>query len=567
MGSPRGAIIAILPAAETSLKCQIKRSNQMINHFYTLAGVVHSLKRLIGCKLVECFSQDKDEIIFAFLDGNNDLHHLCINLTTKNYCINLRDRFRRANSNTRDLFGQILGETLQDVFIAENNRIITLQFIVLTAVVELFGPGKNRLLFLNSKGKIYDDYSGDQNLIGEKYEYPPCNMKKPDAENFATVGELLTKSTILLPKIYAGELLKMHSLQFDTPTGEVSKLDDIISDAFLMRQDALHTQKFYLYTDENGALLTHLPIKSLGEYREFDDINKAVSVRYSFSCRLLELDSQKKTALKKLQLLRKRAAANLKMCQNAGDLAPKIDEYTLYADLLLSQPRTTKKFGEQITLNDWEGNPLNIPLKPELTLPDNAARYYKKAKTIKTDIELKRKMLPAAESKFEKTENLIDTLNAIDNLKDLKNFMAENFTNKGNNTMKELDESPESKFRRFEIGEDYCLYVGKNATNNDELTVKFAKPNDFWFHARGCAGSHAVLRCTNTKLTRPPKDILKTVAGIVAYYSKQKNAGMVPVAWTQKKYVYKPRNAAVGEVVMKREEVFMAEPKLPVETE
>ena len=535
----------------------------MVNHYYTLAGVVRSLSRLIGCKIVECFSQDKDEIIFAFVDGNDELQHICINLGTKNYCVTQRDRFRRAHLNTRDLFGQILGETLQSVSIESNNRIITFKFIALTAVVELFGPGKNNLIFLNSKGKIYAAYTNESALIGEKYEYPACNMLPPDVNNFATLGALLTKSTILLPKVYVAEFLADRGLNFETPTAEVFNFDDIISDAYLLRQDAIHSQKYYLYSDSDGALLTHLPVKSLGEARVFDDINKAISIRYSFTCRLAELDTQKKVAMKKLALLHKRAAANLRMCENAGSLAPKISEYTLYADLLLSQPRSKEKFGSEILLNDWEGNPLRIPLKPELTLPENAAKYYKKAKTIKTDIEVKNKMLPAARLKYEKVEALVVRLNAIDNLKELKQFTNENFTNKGKNTMKELDESEESKFRRFDLGDGYILFVGKSASNNDELTVRFAKPNDIWMHARGCSGSHTVIKSPNPKEAKPPKQILKLAAGITAYYSKQKNAKYVPVAYTQKKNVFKPRGAAPGAVIMNREEVIMAEPHLP----
>ena len=93
--------------------------------------------------------------------------------------------------------------------------------------------------------------------------------------------------------------------------------------------------------------------------------------------------------------------------------------------------------------------------------------------------------------------------------------------------------------------------------------MKFAKPNDIWMHARGSSGSHTVLRSPNTKEAKPPKPILKLAAQITAYYSKQKNAKYVPVAYTQKKNVHKPRGANPGAVVMRREEVVMVEPMLP----
>lgn len=86
----------------------------------------------------------------------------------------------------------------------------------------------------------------------------------------------------------------------------------------------------------------------------------------------------------------------------------------------------------------------------------------------------------------------------------------------------------------------YDLYVGKDSKNNDLLTTKFAKQNDYWLHARGASGSHAVLRIHNTK-EPVPKSVLKKSASIAAFHSKAKTAGIVPVAFTFKKYVVKKK--------------------------
>jgi predicted ribosome quality control (RQC) complex YloA/Tae2 family protein len=124
------------------------------------------------------------------------------------------------------------------------------------------------------------------------------------------------------------------------------------------------------------------------------------------------------------------------------------------------------------------------------------------------------------------------------------------------------DPGTAERFRRFVVEGGHEIYVGKNATNNDELTVRFARPNDYWFHARGTSGSHVVLRWSDAK-SKPPKDAIRHAASLAAYYSGARNARMVPVAYTLKKYVRKPKGAAPGSVVMEREEVIMAEPKLP----
>ncbi len=91
--------------------------------------------------------------------------------------------------------------------------------------------------------------------------------------------------------------------------------------------------------------------------------------------------------------------------------------------------------------------------------------------------------------------------------------------------------------------------------------MKFARPNDLWLHARGTSGSHAIIRLE--KETKIPKEILTKAAEITAYYSGARNAKYVPVVYTYKKYVKKPRGANTGAVVISKEDVIMVEPKLP----
>jgi predicted ribosome quality control (RQC) complex YloA/Tae2 family protein len=92
--------------------------------------------------------------------------------------------------------------------------------------------------------------------------------------------------------------------------------------------------------------------------------------------------------------------------------------------------------------------------------------------------------------------------------------------------------------------------------------MKHAKPSDLWFHARGSSGSHVILK-VNTGKGEPGKKAKGQAAAIAAYYSKMKNATMVPVAMTEKKYVRKPKGAPPGTVVLEREKVIFAEPALP----
>ena len=54
-----------------------------------------------------------------------------------------------------------------------------------------------------------------------------------------------------------------------------------------------------------------------------------------------------------------------------------------------------------------------------------------------------------------------------------------------------------------------------------------------------------------------------SAASIAAHHSKARHSKLVPVAYTEKRYVRKPRGSPVGTASMQREKVIFVEPKLP----
>ncbi len=104
--------------------------------------------------------------------------------------------------------------------------------------------------------------------------------------------------------------------------------------------------------------------------------------------------------------------------------------------------------------------------------------------------------------------------------------------------------------------------MGKDSKSNDLLTLKFAKQNDYWFHARAVPGSHVILRVENTK-EAIPKSVLKKVASLAAYHSKAKTAGLVPVSYTFKKYVVKRKGMEPGKVALLKEDTILVTPEIP----
>ncbi|MBR5809581.1 MAG: DUF814 domain-containing protein, partial [Clostridia bacterium] len=105
----------------------------------------------------------------------------------------------------------------------------------------------------------------------------------------------------------------------------------------------------------------------------------------------------------------------------------------------------------------------------------------------------------------------------------------------------------ESKPMHFISSDGFDIYVGKNNTQNDYLTLKFANSQDMWFHTKQIHGSHTVIKLGIDK--EVPKTTMMEAAKLAAYYSKARESSQVPVDYTQVRNVKKPNGAKPGMVI------------------
>jgi len=191
-------------------------------------------------------------------------------------------------------------------------------------------------------------------------------------------------------------------------------------------------------------------------------------------------------------------------------------------------------------------------------------RYFEKSHDSKINFEKSNKLYLNTKQEFEKLNSYKQSLEKNTTLEDIDNIMKD---------LKIKDEEKQhsqddlsSKFKHYLIDKKYHVFVGKDSVNNDLLTTRFAKQNDFWFHARSVSGSHVVLRIDNSKEV-VPKNILKKAASLAAYHSKAKTAGVVPVSYTLKKYVVKRKSQPTGQVSLLKEDVLLVKPEIPCDTD
>ncbi|MCK5742397.1 MAG: DUF814 domain-containing protein, partial [Chlorobi bacterium] len=463
-----------------------------------------------------------------------------------------------------------LGDTLQDIILSPDDRIITLEFINSKMHIVLFGGSRSSIIAVNSDDIIIDSFKSRGLEAGSRYSMPEPNaMKLIDYPADTKIVDALGRCDMLIGKPYAREICSRIEIDQNKLLSDFSAADlNIISSASIdFRKECAEAEEFFIYENIDGQpLLSMTPLVGKGEpIHIFDSIHKAVYYRVVNALKTSNFLPRYKNILKQLDRKSHKLSRNLELPQDEQKHEERVNKYKMWAELLISQPDQRRKPGDSIELTSWDGTVLTIPLDKKKNISENSRRYFDKVKAQKEAANIRKKRRPKIEAELKEVTEALANLEAISENRRVKELdkLEKSIRHLLNIPMKYEDKTPAEKFKTFDLGEGYTLYVGKNSTNNDELTMKFAKPNDLWFHARGSSGSHAVLPIQGSK--KPHKQIIKKAASIAAYYSKSKNAKYTPVAYTYKKYVRKPKGAAVGSVVIAREEVVMVEPKLPAE--
>lgn len=120
---------------------------------------------------------------------------------------------------------------------------------------------------------------------------------------------------------------------------------------------------------------------------------------------------------------------------------------------------------------------------------------------------------------------------------------------------------PEPKLYKYLIDDRWEVLAGRTDADNDRLSLKIARSDDWWFHVKSMPGSHVILRTEPG--VEPDREVLKKAAAVAAYHSKMRDGGVVPVSATLARHVTKPRGAKPGTVSIKKEIVLKVRPALP----
>ena len=529
----------------------------MQNNYYFLRQLTKEIEtKIVGLKLMECFSQEKDELVFGFAaDGTPPARGKNRNSTERHpkefymksvvfpdfSALYFTEKFERARRNSVDLFEQLMDLEVVGVRQFLNERCFAINFEQNFSIVfKLYGTRSNIVLFQNDEviDLFHSRIVADKNLIFNQLD----REIDQSYENFIQQNQDYRKLFPTFGKLVNDEL--------GSETKSWEEIQVIVR--------LLENPRYYLVKWQHEIHLSLLP---LGEIlQEFTSAIEAINAFYISHNKVNTLDDEKIEVLRKLNKEKKQTEIYLQDATRRLEMVDSVVKNEELGHILMANLHQITGRLERVELFDFYRNEnIFIRLKPELSPQKNAENYYRKSKNEKIEVE---KLMENIENR----EKLLATINAhikvieeAENLKFLRNYLK---VNKLAQVSKSAVVSYKELFKRFEV-EGFEILVGKNSKNNDVLTQQYAYKEDLWLHARDATGSHVVVKYKAGK--KIPNSVIEAAASLAAYFSKRRNETLAPVIVTQKKFVRKPKGLADGQVVVEKEEVVMVEPKMPKE--
>lgn len=547
----------------------------MVNNYYTLRALVREWQPdLDGTTVRDIYSQNKNELTVALDRGERAW---MVRSSVQRPLLHLFrvEGYSKARRNVATLFEDAIGRTVTGVRIAERDRLVSLSLDDGSRLLwQLFGARAN-VFHVAPDDTIVAAFQRHEELVGTDAPEPyPAPM--PDTfeafedrwkPNRNKTRQAVQSAVSLFGADLARETMHRAGVTSEAPGDCTEAERRALFEASRELREALEAPAPVLYGDgqfpDAFALipLTHRPEAPA---ERFDTVDAAVEnfVRRTLAEKHFHrLYDPLEEALASAAEHERRSAERM---MEELDSESRAGRYERWGHLLMAQQDRVPEGAEEVELPDLfeDGAPVTIPLDSSMSPVENAEHYYDRARSTRRSREEAEARLDDTIERAQRAEALLADLGEINTLDGIKRFRNEREAEFAPFVEREDAEVDRFPYRRFDLGDGFEVWVGKNARQNHELTFHAAQKYDLWMHVRERPGAHTVLHLPNRD-AEPGRHRIHTAAAIAAYYSKARGSALVPVMVTERKYVTSPKGADPGVVRVNREDVVMVEPGLP----
>ncbi len=455
------------------------------------------------------------------------------------------------------------------------------QLVKLVLVAELMGRQSN-LYLINRDGIILDSLKRfpEKGIAPGKSYQPPSDQGKidpsqADAEQFMDELRLLPGPTPIwkwigdtfqgFSKVAAQEVLRRADLDHHLRRSELESKDWLrVHKSFKHLVQELEKGGTPTWYRENPRDFTAYDLTGFHGER-FATTNHLIETVLGKKQDSKHLEEVKRAIRKKMTNHLKRVTKKEAIQEATLQEAKDADLYRHQGELLTASFHLIPEGADCVEVPDYmqDGTPMvTIALNPHLSPSKNVQRIFKRYTKAKASQKYTNQQLQKTKLERNYLEDIflqIDLANELDILEEIEAELQKSGYLKVQNKpgSKKIQKSkvyqgPE----RYVSVDGLTILVGRNNSQNDHLTFRLTGPNHLWLHARNIPGSHVSILSDGAI----PEDTLLQAAHLAAYFSKQRNSPKVPIDYTLRKHVRKPKGANPGFVHYNEAKTILVNP-------
>lgn len=450
---------------------------------------------------------------------------------------------------TKSLMIEIMGKHSNIILIDENNKILdSIKRVTETmSRVRQVLPGLDYVILEDDKINILTKNTLPSEFIKDLDPYKTFRLF---FRNYTGFSPLISKEIVY----QAG--IDLESNVNELTEEEIQNLDRAFQDVRKKIRKNEFTPEVLLDAHKYSDFHV-LDIEFLGEEKvSFSSISELLEIYFrtkSTSDRI----SQKVQSLKKtLEVKLNRDRRKLETMKEDFKNSKNREEYKIFGDLLSVNAHKIQKSMTEIEVENFleDDEKVMIPLDPKLNPWDNVESFYHRHRRLKSTEEHLRIQIPRLREEIKYLEQLESTIGKVTEDEEVEEIRQEMVDAKLIRSQKKQRRKKKvSKPYQYESRNGVPIFVGKNNRQNDELTMKRANREDYFFHAKDIPGSHVILRDENIT-----EEDIQDAAFLAAYYSSAgEGERQVEVDFTKKKNVFKGRGAKPGMVYYENFETLL----------
>lgn len=320
-----------------------------------------------------------------------------------------------------------------------------------------------------------------------------------------------------------------------------------------------HWQPGIAGSEENPEAFSVYPLEHIPGWRPVATISEAMTQVYGAPVGPEAYAEAKKPVVAALDEARRKMQAKLSSLEAGLRDESERDALRQSGELILAYQYTIKAGQRELRAQyEVDGPELVIALDPTLKPLENAQRYleeYNRAKRAQAGVP---RLIAETQTELDYLAQLAVDLELASNWNEIDEVLqALQGRGLAGEVRRRAGGGARSGPLRL-VKDGYILWVGRNSRQNDLVTFKHGRPDDWWLHARGVPGAHVVLRNDGRRI---PESLLEAAAAIAAHYSASRGEARVLVDRTRCKYVKKIKGGGPGMVTYRNEETISVAPR------